>query len=296
MDSKTYIVAAIPSADSYVWGVSTEDVPHMTLLYLGASEFDKNFNRNVEFIQHSINQALYHFTMEIVRRGTLGDDAADVLFFNKDFHDFEMIQRFRNYLLANESIKKAWDSVEQYPDWTPHLTLGYPDNPAKKHDGVIKWINFDRIAIFGENYSGLEIEIPIKNYNEAVMSMSFDDVLTHYGIKGMKWGVRRTRKQLDAASDDAKRASEARDKIKRNRGSTDPLSNQELQQLVTRMNLERQYSSLAQTQKSTRKGQQAVKEILSVGKTVNEVMAFASSPAGRTIKDQLAGAVVRKED
>ena len=83
--------------------------------------------------------------------------------------------------------------------------------------------------------------------------------LSHHGIKGMKWGVTRTRAQLDADSEDVSRtraqldadsedvskAKATKEKIHANRGSTDPISNKDLQHLVTRMNLEKNYRSLA---------------------------------------------------
>jgi hypothetical protein len=77
------------------------------------------------------------------------------------------------------------------------------------------------------------------------MSDTLEDVLAHYGVKGMKWGVRRSKRQLDSDSPDAARAKATRAKIKTNRGRTDSLSNQDLRDLVQRMNLEQQYSQLS---------------------------------------------------
>lgn len=79
-----------------------------------------------------------------------------------------------------------------------------------------------------------------------------EGVLEHYGIKGMRWGVRRTRAQLDADSADAAKKKELQKVIRKNRGSTNPLSNQELQSLVTRLNLEQQYTTLT-TKESVKK-------------------------------------------
>ena len=90
---------------------------------------------------------------------------------------------------------------------------------------------------------------------------TFEEALAHYGVKGMKWGVRKksyaqvttshkpgkrvkaTGGQYAGASKDAVRAAE----LKRRglKSTTDSLTNKELQEAITRMNLEKQYNSLA---------------------------------------------------
>jgi len=110
------------------------------------------------------------------------------------------------------------------------------------------------------------------------------DILAHYGIKGMKWGVRRSQAQLDAASADAQSAAAAREKIKKNRGSTKSLSNKELQDMITRMNLEQQYANLASKNSKMSKGQKRVKSALSVAKTAQEVHSIVNGPLGKAIR------------
>lgn len=101
------------------------------------------------------------------------------------------------------------------------------------------------------------------------------DELTHYGVKGMKWGHRKPRtkevtvrkkgKKYKAEGgyghdihDDAKYTLMARQVAKRSGVSS--LSNKELQSAVNRMNLEQQYARLAAADRSA--GQKIVSELM----------------------------------
>ncbi|MCA1806424.1 MAG: hypothetical protein LC687_00960 [Actinobacteria bacterium] len=105
----------------------------------------------------------------------------------------------------------------------------------------------------------------------------FEEVLEHYGIKGMKWGVRRSDAQLARArgkykktpanmqSKDAKQVKTAKAKIKTpKKGEADisALTNDELKLVLDRMRLESQYSKLT-TAPETKKGEHWVKKELS---------------------------------
>lgn len=87
--------------------------------------------------------------------------------------------------------------------------------------------------------------------------MSFvETYLSHYGVKGMKWGVRRRstgflgrRSSKPEPSADKARAEAARAKLGK-RGNADTLSNEELRLLINRMNQEQSLSRLLATQKS----------------------------------------------
>lgn len=210
MDPKTsWCIVALPEEDHVVNKVSSEKAAHMTLLFLGEQKEPALAIRIIEAIQHTIKTSFpTKFSLGVERRGTLGQDQADVLFFYKD--ETGQIQDFRSLLLKNDDIKQAYDSTFQYPEWTPHLTLGYPNRPAKpipNDSGSISWITFDRIALWLEDSDGPEIRL--SSHDPVAMPLEHadrveklilrgrealsetDDFLAHYGVKGMKWGVRK---------------------------------------------------------------------------------------------------------
>lgn len=100
--------------------------------------------------------------------------------------------------------------------------------------------------------------------SSGVDSPLLDDFLEHYGVKGMKWGVRRDRgpavrtkvrttqepgRKVKAtggtgqkAHPDAVRAAVQKQKAKAS--TTDALSNKELKALINRMQMEQQYNQM----------------------------------------------------
>lgn len=289
MAEKSTVLVAIPKEDDPVWKISSEKVPHMTLLYLD-SHID-NLARAEEYIQHVVDTVLCRFYLSVNRRGTLGDKSADVLFF--DEYGQKKLRDLRTYVLQNKDIRTAYDSVEQYEGWVAHLTLGYPETPAKpdtrEYPGIGS-VCFDRLALWTDDYEGMEFPLKTDEYEEYTHSMELGkDVLEHHGVKGMKWGVIRDkiRNRPDHSSEDA-RAAKAHKKTVRKHG-TKALSNEELQALVRRMNLESQFADLRKKQPSKFKtGHETVKNILEVAKTGQQVAQLAKGPAGK------AGAMIIK--
>lgn len=104
------------------------------------------------------------------------------------------------------------------------------------------------------------------------MTTQVDDFIKHYGTKGMKWGVRK-KSSSSAVTDrrgnpirttNSRLATDAvrtrvNQSIAKKRG-TDVLSTKELQDLVTRLNLEKQYDQLNPIEKTA--GQQAANILL----------------------------------
>jgi 2'-5' RNA ligase len=273
----SYTIVAIPSEDDYVWKLSSEKVPHMTILFLG--EELQNEQNTMEFIQHVVNTTLCRFGMNVSRRGTLGPKDADVLFFDTRYA--KQIENFRANLLKNSNIFQAYNSVEQYPEWTPHLTMGYPESPAKPDERDypgIHWVNFDKIAIWVNDYEGPEFVLDESNYDSplAYSDMGFDDMLSHFGIKGMHWGVR---KDVVSASKDINKAVTGlrRDPTKTahqqkvsQAGGLHRISDKDLEAMLKRMESERKFQKIMQEDANRRKeGMKVALHVLGqVGKIV----------------------------
>lgn len=152
-----------------------------------------------------------------------------------------------------------------------------------------------------------------------------NDILKHFGIKGMHWGVRRslskdktpdgethatqpkpgtrvvaTGGRKVPASQDALSVARSKQKVKNS--TIDSLTTKELQEMVNRMNLEQQYSKLTapQGKQGIAKGKAKVDEYLSYADTYNKVMNLPGMKEARNelIKDlgiqDAAGKIVTK--
>ena len=267
-------IVAIPCEDDYVWKISSEKVPHCTLLFLGEVE-DKPVERISAFLGHAVGvQEFGPFGLDVDYRGLLGDDKADVLFFKRDRYSFRDLEEFRGQLLMNNDIRDAYDSAEQFPEWRPHLTLGYPEKPAKPDNRDypgIRWVQFDKIALWTGNYEGPWFRLQY-NYDLAEVAMGAvadagREFIAHYGVKGMRWGVRksgttevttqsvinkglRSKTKVKAkggtghpATEDAIKAAAQKQKLRKSGPAA--LSNKELQELGQRLQLEQQVTQLA---------------------------------------------------
>ena len=145
-------------------------------------------------------------------------------------------------------------------------------------------------------------------------TQTLDEVLAHYGILGMRWGVRRTDAQLARArgerkkkgkpvtdtkvakeraqkySPDAERTKESLKKAKK--GGTKALSNQELKDLNERLNLEQNYNRLTTKKEGKGKiksGKKFVDEVVAMGETANKAYKLVNSPLVTDVRTVIDG-------
>jgi ribosomal protein S18 acetylase RimI-like enzyme/2'-5' RNA ligase len=254
------IIVALPREDETVRQYSSEKEPHLTLLYLGKANLTPTELAHItEYIGHAASQ-ISSFGMEVERRGELGPNKADVLFFVKRWA--KDIVKFRGHLLQNEIINRAYLSADQFPEWTPHLTMGYPDAPAKPDKREYQrysWVGFDRIALWTGDSTGPTFQLKANDYDmEVAMSQTQQgadvaaDILEHYGVKGMHWGKKKGAAPGSGhpASSDATKAADAAHIVKKS--GVKALSNDQLKDLVTRMDLEQKLVKLQPASKATK--------------------------------------------
>lgn len=158
-----WAIVAVPEESDRVHKRSSEKVPHITLLYFGEQNDPEDALHIAQQLQHTISTSMTSFGLRVDRRGPLGPKNADVLFFDKN-KQCKQVEEFRALLLKDSVIRRCYDSTEQYPEWTPHLTMGYPETPAKPPQGewddeTPRYVHFDKIEFWVEDYDGPSFDL-----------------------------------------------------------------------------------------------------------------------------------------
>lgn len=147
-DFEGALIVLIPAESDPTHAASSQPA-HMTTVWFG-DESELTVDR--EELEQAVR--LYATDLDgpvvvpVKERGTLGDDDADVVFLEPT----DSLIALRDGLMVNEPIQTAHDAVEQYDPWTPHVTLGYPEEPAVGEYDATE-VTFDRIGLWiGNEY------------------------------------------------------------------------------------------------------------------------------------------------
>lgn len=101
--------------------------------------------------------------------------------------------------------------------------------------------------------------------------LTIDEFIAHYGVKGMRWGVRKKRKP----SGDYKRTAPLRKR------HASELTDKQLQDVNRRLNLEKQYKSLNPS--LLKKGEMGAKVILGSAGTIAGLYKLSQTGVGKAI-------------
>lgn len=139
-----------------------------------------------------------------------------------------------------------------------------------------------------------------------------EEMLEHFGIKGMKWGIRRPIGKGGRVAKGAPAGSETDVNVARDKAASSPhakksndklkseidllrgpeaLSNSDLKALNNRLQMEQTYADLVEKRKARQpktKGEKFIEGLKVAGNVATSAVAFANSPAGKLILDSLA--------
>ncbi len=255
---------------------------------------DKRFDRNA----HTFNTALklHNRAAELTNKNDIDRINNKPQYKDKDFtRDSPLRQKYyaEHQKAFIDNLQKAADEMGTNASGTKKYTI------LEKPDGSWDVILDDRKAKHADESISVSVK---KDSMGHILSLAVidpvahgaaivSDALAHYGVKGMRWGFRKgsggvsVGRKKTPTSVDFKKAEAARAKIGAKKTGpaakkTAPLSNEELQALVKRMNLEKQYAELSTKDQHTVAGAHITGKILGgLGKGTGQV-------AGNIVKSQ----------
>ena len=169
-----------------------------------------------------------------------------------------------------------------------YTKLGFKDKPNQKVEIDPYWGGLTEMELIVPQTKVKHFDIDEMEIFEYIerelnaMPVEVDEFLKHYGVLGMKWGRRRSDAQLATARKTRVRSRDAQKvqtlKKKAKKAGRDSLSNDELQTVIRRRELEKRYSDLNPS--VMKRGLSVVKE---VSNTAN--LALNVTSIGKRVRD-----------
>jgi hypothetical protein len=139
-------IVAIPTATEPIHHIGDASEPkHATVLWLGKPE--ENPDLDMDAIQEAVRGVAEGsegpLTSQVESQGPLGDENAQVVHLGGD-----ELPALRENLLAAPELREGIGAVQQFPEFTPHVTLGYDLPEPVPDDDLPEEVIFDRLAVW----------------------------------------------------------------------------------------------------------------------------------------------------
>jgi 2'-5' RNA ligase len=167
------IVVGIPTATEPIHHMGDVSEPkHMTLVKLGAPEENPDLDMDavVEGVRTIAESKDGPVTAPVTGQGPLGDDGAQVVFLGGD-----EVDSLHEDLLTAPELREGIGAVKQFPEFKPHVTLGYDlDEPVPDED-IPQEVIFDRLGVWdGDEHT----EFPLGPSASTEETTEIPDVIT----------------------------------------------------------------------------------------------------------------------
>jgi 2'-5' RNA ligase len=245
MANTTAAIMAIPGSLEPIRLVGDEE-KHATLLYFGETSTLPDTAKQT--LLDSVEMAsgmMFPFGEEVIDVARLGPDAPPALVAMLSKSN---IAQVRNLFKMNPDVNSFLDNADQFPSFTPHVTLGHPDFTEEALLRVLMkqiWrVRFDRLAVWW-NDERFEFKLGLSGSDNLAMSDAIGEFLAHHGIKGQKWGVRRKPSEVTGLVARTSSADQiAQDQIakKISKGGVKALSNADIQAYTRRLQMQEDLS------------------------------------------------------
>jgi len=139
-------IVAIPTATEPIHHIGDAAEPkHATVLWLGKPEENPDLDMDVvqDAVRGVAESSSGPVTSQVDSQGPLGDEDAQVVHLAGD-----ELPALRENLLAAPELREGIGAVQQFPEFTPHVTLGYGLDEQVPDDDLPEEVIFDRLAVW----------------------------------------------------------------------------------------------------------------------------------------------------